>query len=542
MDENTLKAMMETLKLVNKIQENAKGLKTLIANNPNTKVQIKNSISELSRQADLLDKKAQKWSFIAETKLEKDTPGKEVIAIGIQVDIPENKDERKKSKTVETREMATQTGEDGVQEIREEIKQCDSMDKLDRVISKEWPEEVFVRVRERQDNPLNAPPEYDMVIIKTADTNVDRGLTKQFRDRYPETEAMLKENQMGQGQMLSVTSLTRTKMGERETTNEKTCYLMDGGLADGKEMDTKCIYGNLKEVKDKMQGKGRKKLVVAWDSGASEKLKKLLEILFQETDAEVTVCVPKIRVQTEGTVRTTRKRQNETVLVKAEGKTYVELLKEMKNAVDIDAAGIQIAAMRKSRNGEMILEVNGESGAAEPLKKAIEEKIAGTNVRTRKRGKTIQIRDLDAVATQDEVREALRETLGITDTAPISLREAYGGNQVATVTLPEGDAQKALEMGRIRIGWLRCRVREQVDVKTCYRCWEAGHNTATCGGPDRSKLCLKCGKEGHRAKNCQEERFCPMCSQQGHRANTGGCPQFKKVLREARRKTSPKHK
>lgn len=215
----------------------------------------------------------------------------------------------------------------------------------------------------------------------------------------------------------------------------------------------------------------------------------------------------------------------------------------MKSKVDIDASGIEIAAMRKAKSGEMLLEIKGGKGATEALRETIKERIPGSNVRIKKDEKVVQIRDLDALATEDEIIEALKNTLGTeNDSIKIKeLRDAYGENQVATVALPEEAAQKLLSMGKVKIGWLRCRVREQIDILRCYRCWETGHTATKCEGPDRTKLCLRCGREGHMAKNCKEARYCPICSQQGHRADTGGCPHYKRALAEARRQIAQKH-
>lgn len=221
----------------------------------------------------------------------------------------------------------------------------------------------------------------------------------------------------------------------------------------------------------------------------------------------------------------------------------MELLKMMKNKIDVSDQGTEIAAMRKTKSGEMLLEIKGTRDEAEALKGKIEEKVPGVNVRTKEKEESVvQIRDLDATVTEEEVKEALKLNLSLEEEEITvkSIREAYGENRVATVALPEEAAKRLDEQGRIKIGWLRCRVRTYVKITTCFKCWEVGHNASECRGPDRSQLCLKCGKDGHRAKNCQGIKCCPICNQQGHRAGSGSCPNYRKGLAAARQKNRRK--
>lgn len=50
-------------------------------------------------------------------------------------------------------------------------------------------------------------------------------------------------------------------------------------------------------------------------------------------------------------------------------------------------------------------------------------------------------------------------------------------------------------------------------------------------------MCLKCGKEDHRAKDCANESFCLKCNIDGHRADQTKCPHYRKLVREKTKST-----
>lgn len=166
------------------------------------------------------------------------------------------------------------------------------------------------------------------------------------------------------------------------------------------------------------------------------------------------------------------------------------------------------------------------------------EKLVTAEINTRKAGrrKIVHILDIDEVTTREEIEGALREVLPDNDYKVLSLRPARRGTQNASVELNEEAAAKILNQGKIRVGWIRCRVRERIEIPRCYKCQELGHLRSQCAGPDRTDLCLKCGEGGHRAKNCDKEAklFCFSCNEEGHRNDSSKCPRFRKLLDGAR--------
>lgn len=129
----------------------------------------------------------------------------------------------------------------------------------------------------------------------------------------------------------------------------------------------------------------------------------------------------------------------------------------------------------------------------------------------------VEILDLDAETTTQEVADALTRYDGGVEARVVSLRKAYGGSQTAVVLLPPAMAARLCKAGRIRVGLVYARVRHTEPRQRCLKCLNFNHMARECVGQDRTGLCWKCGEEGHRASNCG--------------ANTGKISVFREVLR-----------
>lgn len=145
----------------------------------------------------------------------------------------------------------------------------------------------------------------------------------------------------------------------------------------------------------------------------------------------------------------------------------------------------------------------------------------------------------------DEVQQALQSALGNEkkDKLIINMtKKDFRGSLMAFVELEETDAKKLIQLGHLKVGWVRCRIRIKVRVKRCFRCLDYGHLAVECKGLDRSRQCWKCGTENHRAKNCTKEPNCILCAERGggytvdHITGSSRCV----VYREADRKCNEK--
>ena len=159
---------------------------------------------------------------------------------------------------------------------------------------------------------------------------------------------------------------------------------------------------------------------------------------------------------------------------------------------------------------------------------------------TRKEVVNIEIEDIDEATTKDDIYEALCKELeaNIEKTAIHSLRKAYKCTQTAMVQIPKDAAITLLKRGRLRIGWVNCRIREKVDPIKCFKCWAFGHKARECKGTDRSKCCLRCGEVGHSRKSCKRnEPKCVLCStKENHPTGSFGCTAYQEAMKALKKK------
>lgn len=109
----------------------------------------------------------------------------------------------------------------------------------------------------------------------------------------------------------------------------------------------------------------------------------------------------------------------------------------------------------------------------------------------------MQCKDIDEVATKENIRDALKNRSDHSVcTSPQS--EDLGSTQMPVQSLPAEAALKLLAAGKVKIGWIVCRFREQASLKRCFRYLEFRYIVAKCtGDSDRRKKCKKRGENSY---------------------------------------------
>ncbi|XP_060860572.1 uncharacterized protein LOC132942118 [Metopolophium dirhodum] len=208
--------------------------------------------------------------------------------------------------------------------------------------------------------------------------------------------------------------------------------------------------------------------------------------------------------------------------------------------------------MRQTRDGSLLLELpKGASSttAARNLVSAMSNRLGQAIGKVHQLGIQVEVEvlDIDAAATGQEVLEALRNAIpgqddptSKVDRDAISDVRIWGtrsGQQIATAKMPK---HLASAITRVPIGWTMCRVRPRTLAPTrCFRCHAFGHNTRDCKAADRTGACWRCGVIGHAMKDCVEaDDRCVACESAGlpkvpHKPGSGAC---------AARKMSAGHK
>lgn len=217
---------------------------------------------------------------------------------------------------------------------------------------------------------------------------------------------------------------------------------------------------------------------------------------------------------------------------------------------------INIAPRRTTNAGEGTLQrrkdVLVELGAGAEKKDIFAENLRksfgqNASVRSVEPMTTLEIKDLDSLTTEEEVKTVLGEALNEAEFAygVYITRENSPNQKMAIFSVPEKKAVILLKKTQIIIGLVSCRISRKAMVTRCFRCFGYGHRQMDCKGPNRKgmKLCIKCGEEGHIKRDCKNSPRCCLCLEQklgedkvNHVPGSGTCQVFRWELDKVKKK------
>lgn len=219
-----------------------------------------------------------------------------------------------------------------------------------------------------------------------------------------------------------------------------------------------------------------------------------------------------------------------SVTVRAEGRSYADMLAQLKQQLKPGDLGGVVRSIRRSGDNGMRIEMEKPPADANMMKKALELAIPGAKVANRGVDQAVHVLGMDGGATAEEVLAAAKEALktheqaeGLKEVRVTSVRESFLGMKNATIILPRLLAEALAAKGKLLVGFVSCRLRLREDEARCYKCWGKGHMASKCKGKDRSKCCFNCSQPGHTAANCTNAPRCDKCQQEGHRTGARSC-------------------
>lgn len=470
------------------------------------------------------------------------------------VRVQENKEVQTSPKMVE---VCTQT-ESGTK-MREPLQIGNEKSFLDfqRLSKLDWIETDFEKVKVNVMNPFALATEAAPTIIRSRMQKEEGTLIRLLYQRCPEyKEAVLKRTSLAESKVTTITKKVAVGFDEEsDNPQEQHLFVVAGDEANVAKNQLERTFEALTELKNKIKILHVEKIAIGCDiTGREEMVKKMLEYIFRSEEVDVVFCVPQIKEKTFNVTEKSyakasasqkaAKKTDALIIQGKENESYESTLTEVRK--HLKGVDCNISAAKKTRAGKLMLIVSKEGNQSAKIKEILSSKMDKHKIAIRSDGmeeKVLHVKDLDALATQSEVLESLKEVVGTTlqkeEIVVTSLRKAYGERKIATVKAPREVADVLLAKGKAKIGLVTCKVIERTERIFCYRCWQPGHMAAQCKGVDRSKLCHKCGKEGHTVKQCREEAYCPVCEVKGHRARTQQCEVHRSKVSRAENKKPP---
>ncbi|KAK9680407.1 hypothetical protein QE152_g39114 [Popillia japonica] len=341
-EEEVVKGLEELSREIGRITNTITELAQITEASSKTKVEIKNTVKKLKRQANDLNRE---WKIISRREETNTVQPKEreMKSIGVQVDVKDIINEREEERLKMTNKIKT---------ILEEKQNYES---LAEVLDEKWPQELFKVTETVGGNQLDIKGDYAILM----DPNNIEGnkLVDNLRLKYNGLDDLLK-NSDEQVEFLIQTAKVKTKRNEYEENSCAVYFLpMSIDLKGVNRMEE--VYEKMKDLREtaKIHPTESINLVVGEGLKVSY-LQKICEHVFRK-------CSTKIRLILQGKKpepqRHKTRKEEGIVTVKAEGKSYVDVLKKLKQEVDIQATGVKIKKLRKTGKGDHLLAVENES-------------------------------------------------------------------------------------------------------------------------------------------------------------------------------------
>ncbi|XP_041632353.1 uncharacterized protein [Drosophila kikkawai] len=207
-----------------------------------------------------------------------------------------------------------------------------------------------------------------------------------------------------------------------------------------------------------------------------------------------------------------RKQRADAILIKCSEGSYADMLKLVKTEPSLQGLKDNVQGLRRTANGGLLLRMQKpQDPSTQQLQAALRTAISDkAEVAVMQETVQVEIRDLDEMTSGGEVTMALfaGEDCDIPSNAAPRMRKAFGGTQTATVSLRPDHARRLLDKGKIRIGWVVCRIRQKTELRRCFKCMGYGHTSTRCRASDSvakatQNSCFRCGEEGHKHYTCQ---------------------------------------
>ncbi|KAI5710862.1 hypothetical protein M8J75_012036 [Diaphorina citri] len=464
-------------------------------------------------------------------------------------------------------EKTEQIGQEQIQEIESfpdniEYEQYTEMEK------KLWREEKYECTEIKAVNQRELEDSTNLMLI-IGQKDIQKQLVKRIVERKTQSRDTLERLQMVSGRPIVFKSrssvITSNEIDPVEKESRLCLLHLDYEDDEATTVSKEELFHSLKrtsQILDPTDGEEEQRLRVATLCNMEVTiLRKLLESIFRYTGIKITILTratpsfaetlrrkdTQVYTKAEEKRNVIRKNTNKVInviLQDEDKKNYAEVVKKMKEEINVEEVGVKVKSILQTKKGNarIVFEENSPH-SHENFKTKIDACIGsmGKAVEPNTKKKLI-IRDLDSTTTDEEVEKGIRTKLNIEEGRDerrvINLRKTIRGNmQTAIIEVEEEEASVLLREGRIKVGWVLCRIDTYITPTRCYRCLNFGHKVFECRSEASvGVLCYKCNKQGHRAAECQNEAYCQECDKYGHQSGNMACDAYKSLISQERRR------
>ena len=336
-----------------------------------------------------------------------------------------------------------------------------TFDGFKSIIDLKWPEEVYTSTTIINKKELKNVSN-NTVLIANPEIGKDDAHLRPIRLGFPEVDILV-EGGLTDGRVEFATNQieTTTSNGGMET-KSKTLFILPHKMDNSGICDIADLYTGLGSIKNTMEHLGTKSANLnVLGILDHDYLRKSLEFVFYGSGITLALLHAennrKSKDKPELKLPSDRKKgtQIQKVLVKAAGRSYADLLKEVKGNLNLDEMGIKVRTIKKTTNQNIVFEVRGGRENATKLKEAIKEKTACEQVIIPNNEESVYLMDIDAEFTKESVTDELsrwRPNMANKQFRVVSLRMNRYGTQTAKIVAERYIATQMLAEKKIKIG------------------------------------------------------------------------------------------
>lgn len=442
--------------------------------------------------------------------------------------------------TSQKKDSSTQCNPEVIEEqrrvfnIRNRIHKDMTREELQALMAEEWPKAAFVCTKASRRSIINS--EKTRVLIVDRQDDAWKTVFPSLRSQFPSLGGIL-DMQLTDGNIIVVQNSDKLSIeGQCDQEDEKP-RMMILSFLDEAALLLPTILG---KIRSKLNETEHKEICVSILSPLVNELycRKLLECALVGDNISCELALPKNRRSLNPRPR---KQNSDTIIIASEGnKSFAEVVAKMKQDLDPESVGVTVKKVSKTPDGKvkMVIEERKLGGRANMLAEMKKNKEISVNVKRSE--KAIIISNLDESVSENELRDSLSKSLGITEEKVISflrIRKGYRDNYSAVVVLPKDLQERAIAIGTLRVGWTTAKIKAKHSPTCCRKCQRFGHGEQRCPSKEAlvAALCRRCGEPGHKAISCENDLFCYSCNVKDHRADSMACPDYRRAVQECKK-------